>query len=153
MFHFLKNEMKEQHGSQTTEADHRHKEAAKKTRKEKTRALILAVENMDEESQDFNYIDSQRNNEALDEMYERQRQRRDNIEINATRRIEAITEEEIRIEIQNIWRIQHLECPEEKKRSRIREKDKQQARSNIVRKIRFEETDIEDQFYYSKNKK
>ena len=81
-------------GSQTTEADHRHKEAAKKTRKEKTRALILAVENMDE---DFNYIDSQRNNEVLDDMYERKR--RDNIDKNARRRIEALTEEDIRIEI------------------------------------------------------
>ena len=90
-------------GSQSVEPDrHKQNDLAKRSRIEQT-----SVENDDEDSFHLNYIDSLRDKEVLDDMYERQR--RDNIDLNARRRIAALTEEDIHIEVQNIWRIQHLE--------------------------------------------
>lgn len=76
------------------------------------------------------------NNEALEKMWDEHRIRPNNIRINFNKRVEAITEEDIRNEVLNMWR-QHG-----KKRIQIRENDKKKARSTLIKRFRFEETDI-----------
>ena len=106
---------------------------------------ITEQEQGSDDESSFHYIDSLRNNEALEEMREGHRQRRQNIDQNLQQRVSAITEEDIRTEVFSMWRL----CG--KKRVRVRESDKKEARSNLIKRYRFEETDKEDQLFYAEN--
>lgn len=98
-------------------------------------ADVLSEIDFEEESisEEFNYMESITNRDGLNRMFEERRVEREEKEKKISERINDIKKDEIKIEVEKIWKISG------KIRTRISKNDREKAIKIISKRIREEE--------------
>ena len=96
--------------------------------------ILALCTNESESDEEFDYINSLKNNQVLEKMREEKRPEKASLESNLSKRLVEFTQDAINNEINNYWKSNNL------KRKRITKNDIKFATNRLKKKIRIEET-------------
>ncbi|RNA02198.1 hypothetical protein BpHYR1_034123 [Brachionus plicatilis] len=96
--------------------------------------ILAQCTNESDSDEEFDYINSLKNNQVLEKMREEKRREKASLESNISKRLVELTQDAFNNEINNYWKSDNL------KRKRIAKNDIKFATNRLKKKIRIEET-------------